>query len=472
MSEYLLPFILLGGWTLFSLYYLRLAYKSPGRANPYILETIPSVFPTIGILCTAAGIAFGLNDFNTNDIQSSLPKLLAGLKSAFNATIFGILGLIIFQKILAYVQNHIDESPNRPRRSSDELAALDAISSRLVHLEQIIGDNLQAINSSQKESSKVYSKHFEDLSQIISSQASEAEKYQEVNVNYSERLLIKMTKSSDLQEAYAEKLTTGIDRVVKTMGDSNKLLSAKFDEFSDLLRKNNTEALVEVMRASTEQFNAQMSELIDRLVKENFKELNTSVLMLNSWQKENKEQVAKLTDQVKIIVEQVNNVTDDLESASNALKVVAESSQQLVDDDSKLLQLITELDKVMISDGKFTEIVDKVEGTIDTLTSTTDAFEETTQKLNVWVRNQMNFSDKAEVLIKQLEDFRNLNGSVWDRYRMEMEKAVKIVAQTSTTLSRDLENINQEFYDRLNDTFQNLDNLIQRFMSGQSINRR
>ena len=128
--------------------------------------------------------------------------------------------------------------------------------------------------------------------------------------------------------------------------------------------------------------------------------------------------------------------------------------------------LISELDKVMISDGKFTDIVDKVEGTIGTLTETTDAFEETTQKLNVWVRSQMNFSDKAEVLIMQLEEFRDMNGSVWDRYRAEMEKSVNIVANTSTTLSKDLENINQEFYDRLNDTLQNLDGLIQRFMNG------
>ena len=74
-----------------------------------------------------------------------------------------------------------------------------------------------------------------------------------------------------------------MDAVIGNMATSNQLLTGKFDEFGVLLRKNNTEALVEVMKKSTDQFNAQMSELIDKLVKENFKELNSSVQMLNTW---------------------------------------------------------------------------------------------------------------------------------------------------------------------------------------------
>ena len=580
MNEFLLPALLLGGWAIFSIGYLIKAYNSPASINPYILDSIPSVFPTIGIMCTAGGIAYGLSDFNANDIQGSLPILLGGLKTAFYATIAGIAGLIVFQKAQAIVQHRIDTAPDRPRSSSDELTALDGISERLLALETSLQTDLGKVHSTLIDSNKDNNEQINALRQLVAAQNEKAQAYHNENVVNIKFLLSDLSDFTNAQESHSKGLNNGIANIIEGMRTSNDLLVDKFDEFAELLRKNNTEALVEVMRASTEQFNAQMSELIDKLVKENFKELNGSVQMLNTWQKENKDQVSKLSEQVKIILEQVDIATSNLKVASNVLTTVADVNQELVSDDGKLMTLVTELEKVMISDGKFTAIVDKVDGTIDTLTTTTDAFYETTkklngsvstlntwqqenkaqvaelseqvrtiltqvhiittdlqtttsaltitaklnhqlvdddsklmkmineldkvmvsdgkfteitskvegavntlskttdafdgttQKLNVWVRNQMNFNEKAEILVKQLEEFRNLNGTVWDKYRAEMSKAVSIVSTTSTSLKNDLENINQEFYDRLNDTLQNLDGLIQRFMSGQPTNRR
>ncbi len=94
-------------WTFFAvLYYKRYKKycvsngdkKQKKWTNEYIFETIPSVFPTLGIFCTALGITIGIWDFNTNDIQGSIPQLLGGLKLAFLATMAGIVGLIVFQK--------------------------------------------------------------------------------------------------------------------------------------------------------------------------------------------------------------------------------------------------------------------------------------------------------------------------------------------------------------------------------------
>ena len=72
-----------------------------------------------------------------------------------------------------------------------------------------------------------------------------------------------------------------VDWIVESMNKNNELISKKFDEFSELLAKNNTEALVEVMKRATEEFNAQMSALIEKLVQENFQELNNSVQRMN-----------------------------------------------------------------------------------------------------------------------------------------------------------------------------------------------
>ena len=43
------------------------------------------------------------------------------------------------------------------------------------------------------------------------------------------------------------------------MEETNQLLNDKFDEFTELLKKSNTEALVEVMKNVTEEFQKQMN---------------------------------------------------------------------------------------------------------------------------------------------------------------------------------------------------------------------
>ena len=78
-------------------------------------------------------------------------------------------------------------------------------------------------------------------------------------------------------------------QIEESMDKTNQLLERKFDEFTELLKKSNTEALVEVMKKVTEEFQKQMNSLINKLIQENFDQLNRSVERLNQWQQENKE---------------------------------------------------------------------------------------------------------------------------------------------------------------------------------------
>ena len=478
MNELLIPILVFVVWTAFSVTFIlrhkryqtnETADKTSFWNNTYIFETIPSVFPTLGILCTAIGITKGLWDFKTADIQNSLPLLIGGLKLAFIATMLGILGLIIFQKINAIVQKKIDDDPNRPKKQTDELSAMSEL---IFAVKEIKTDNETQIH-------KLIQSFGADLEVKIGSKLSTLEKEvinlqnlsstNQTSTNSGLELINKTTGESqygiltelgklrELQTANGDKANKNTDEIIKAMSENNKLTSKKFDEFSLLLSKNNTEALVEVMKKTTEQFNAQMSELINRLVQENFKELNNSVKSLNDWQKQNKDQVQKLTDQFQKTTEMFN-------ISATTLKEVAANTKALTDDESKLSQIVKELKRVMIEDGKFQEITSKLTKTIERLENTTESFDETTSKLNEWVKTEKNFKEAAQILITKLEEFRDFNGDVWDKYRNEMKKAVSIVKETSTKLGADLENVNAEFYERLNDTLSNLDQCIQRFV--------
>lgn len=478
MTELLLPLILFGIWTLFSVIFIR-RYKQHQTTdtvdktsfwnNAYIFESIPPVFPTLGIFCTALGITIGIWDFNTTDIQGSIPELLKGLRLAFVATMAGIIGLIIFQKWNAIIQKQIDDNPNRPRKQTDELSAISELTFAVQEMKK---DN-------EKQIEKLIQSFGNDIETKISAKLSTLEK-EVINLhktttdnqqNTSEGLTLINTTTSksnseiidhlknlrEEQNSTSEKANKNTDQIIKAMSENNKLTARKFDEFSELLKQNNTEALVEVMKRTTEQFNTQMSELINRLVKENFAELNNSVKNLNDWQHKNKEQVQTLT-------EQFQKTTELFTISATTLKQVADNTKSLTDDDSKLNQIVEQLNKVMVEDGKFQEITNKLTATIETLERTTDSFDETTSKLNDWVKTEKNFKEAAQILISKLEEFRDFNGDVWDKYRKEMTKAVSIVKETSTRLGEDLDNINAEFYERLNDTLQNLDQCIQRFI--------
>lgn len=460
MTELLLPLILFVIWTLFSVHFIRkykhhqtteTADKTSFWNNSYIFESIPPVFPTLGIFCTALGITIGIWDFNTADIQGSIPELLKGLRLAFVATMAGIIGLIIFQKWNAIIQKKIDDNPNRLRKQSDELSAISELTFAVQELkkdnEKQIDNLIQSLGNELE--SKVSAKLSTIEKEVINLQKSTNDSHSEIS-NHLKNL-------REEQKATSEKANYNTDQIIKAMSENTTLTARKFDEFSELLKQNNIDALVEVMKRTTEQFNAQMSELINRLVKENFAELNNSVKNLNDWQQQNKEQVQKLTEQFQL-------TTELFTVSAITLKQVADNTKSLTDDNSKLNNLIQQLNKVMIEDGKFQEITSKLSTTIETLEKTMDSFEETTSKLNDWIKTEKNFKESAQILISKLEEFRDFKSDVWKNYRSEMQGAVDTIQKASKSISNDLDNINAEFYTRLNSTLQSLDECIQRFV--------
>src|SRR5436305_13077842 len=50
----------------------------------------PTILTTLGIFFCFAGIAWGLLDFDPNDVRSSVPHLLGGVRTAFWSSVVGI----------------------------------------------------------------------------------------------------------------------------------------------------------------------------------------------------------------------------------------------------------------------------------------------------------------------------------------------------------------------------------------------
>jgi hypothetical protein len=460
---------LLAGWTFFSIYYThRVWTKGVHSVIPYVYDTIPNVFTTIGVLGTFVGIYFGLLSFDVGNITESIPSLLEGLKTAFTTSIWGILLSLVFGKISQVVLRSAEQK--LPPKPTDELAALQEINENLIESRKETNTNLQTLNKSLiGETDDSISTQLVKLRNQFSDLHSSQEKQNETLIKVQQvlggdkdtSLLTQIQKLRAEQTEIAKDTKKNVEWIVESMNKNNELISKKFDEFSELLAKNNTEALVEVMKRATEEFNAQMSALIEKLVQENFKELNNSVQRMNDWQQENKEMITLLTNQF-------TKVSEDFQIASISIKEITTNTTKLTNDNSHLTKLIEELQKVMIDDTKYQEIVGQLTSTINTLKKNTDTFDETTNKLNDWVRNQMNFTDSVAKLLTRLEEIdriKDINEVFWESTKKQLNEGVSVIEKASKRLSSDVENINEEFYERLNDTLQNLDTLIQRIIA-------
>lgn len=254
-------------------------------------------------------------------------------------------------------------------------------------------------------------------------------------------------------------------QIEESMNKTNQLLERKFDEFTELLKKSNTEALVEVMKKVTEEFQKQMNSLINKLIQENFDQLNRSVERLNQWQQENKEMISSLTQQYK-------QMATNFEATSDSLDKVKDDTEALVSEGGKLRKIVDALNEVIVNDERFIKTAELLQKTAELSQSNMESFGASTKALNGWVRKQRNFVDGVTLLIEKLEEIAKIKDygqEFWQGTKKNMKEGVGIIKQGSVTLQRSLVDLDRQFYARLNTTLAELDTCIQAMIKGKQL---
>lgn len=471
------------------------------------VENLPSLISTLGVIGTFAGITAGLMNFDTGDLDKSIPLLLEGLKTAFFTSLAGMIGSLILSRQVSAVfdqkdggisdinmaagqivqavddlsRNQITQMVNLIRQQSNNqiayynstLSLIQQMDENIGHLASntanmslaitALGVEAAAIKGNQvslegkAESILLSVGNMEETEKNLLEKTSEQTGYVGEMINHTEAIVSGQDEISNHVSKFGEKLHAEVVEIEDKMSETSNLLRNKFDEFAELLKKSNTEALVEVMKKVTEEFQKQMEDLIGKLVQENFEQLNKSVERLNTWQQENKEMIHSLTSQYK-------QMAENFEDTSNVLTKVGTDTQNLVSDGGKLEQLVDSLNEVIIKDEKFKEISTNLQQTADLTKSNMESFDQSTRQLNEWVKRQRNFSDAVAVLIQKLEELnemRNYASTFWQETRDGMNDAVGIVKSGSEELNRQVTGLDKQFYARLSTTLAQLDNCIQ-----------
>ena len=491
--------IIICGAFLVFFYITKTAKEEFLQKHKRTIDAFPSIVSTLGVFGTFLGITIGLAGFDVSDLTRSIPILLGGLKTAFFTSLCGMGGSLIlrhcctdikFDKedggvsstdaaikelgkgvremsttlVSTLVQNRNEMSQMGMAQASffNQILEINKsiagcvtnIDTKLARISLLEGEQSTSLNTISLLASnyEASNKRIEEsLGEIVDAQSSNVSTFDEMN--------------EELKK-FSQILRSEVDDIEDKMEATNKLLTDKFDEFSELLKKSNTEALVEVMKKVTEEFQKQMNALISRLVQENFAKLNESVEKLNTWQEENKAMIESLT-------KQYHQMEEDFEDSSNTMQEVSENAQKLVGNGGRLAQLVTALEEAMVNDKKFIEISKNLSESASLAKDGIEKQDAITNKLNDWVHGVQVFKDDVQRLINKLEELnsiRNYNEQFWQSTKKSMEDGVGIIQSGSEELNKQILNIDKSFYNRLSATLASLDNLIAS-MAGKYINR-
>ncbi len=516
------------------------------------IEQIPSLVSTLGVLGTFIGITVGLCNFDTSDLDNSIPLLLSGLKTAFFTSIAGMISSMVLSRYVSSRYDELDKGVSDINQAAglitksvsdmstanietlttmmqqqeeqlrlfeqlhkDNIELMNIIKScdnsllaekidttnslleksstsinQIYVCESTMEENLVAVGDTMKLIAETLTKEQESIDHITTDVAvisdikaktesaikslndihetltvisHDTASIESINDNVATSLEALGNLDASEQHVSEEidklgvKMTNDISTIVVKMNETDKLLTTKFNEFTTLMEKNDVEALSEYMKKFATDFQSQMNNLINKLVADNFKELNKSVSTLSTWQQENKAMITSLTQQYK-------DMAEEFEGTSTVLSDVSDNTGKLVADEGKLSKLIQALNEVMAEDKTFLLVMDRMKDAADINKKNSQILNQSANGLNSWMLSQKDFVSGVEKLVEKLDEiskFRNYNSEFWKDTKQKLQEGISILNQGTKQLNDNVVVIDKQFYSRLNTTLANLDACIQ-----------
>ncbi len=247
-------------------------------------STITNYASTMGVLGTFVGIFMGLSDFDVADIQSSIPPLLEGLKTAFITSIVGMtVALIIklfYKEPASSASPIVVEDTQTKELLSILLAVAKDIRDNAIAGNESLLKEMVAIRETQKACTQDIEMKIEKFGQIVAEQSSKEliGALQKVMEDFNEKINDQLGQSfNDLTESCKNlnKWQQEHVELLKEMEQYNKKVLdyliasdgflAKFDETQKIYRENSKELRNEIMHLG--RFIARITELGEKFDK-------------------------------------------------------------------------------------------------------------------------------------------------------------------------------------------------------------
>lgn len=431
--------------------------------NDHLFDFIPNAFPTLGIFFTFLGIAYGLYRFDSNDIESSIPELMNGLKTAFLVSLLGVGLLLVFSYLHARKKHELEKDV-----LSEETTAINQLGHLLSQFRNdffYIDDEGKSISISSSiknlkdevKSQSLLLKQLKDDFQMVDENGNnvkpgnilrdifmENEKQTETLQNFStelatnisagfesiinnpsEGILVELRIVQEEISKLADKLkdptTDMTQRVVKDLQESMSKMIEEFKTSMSGDTKTEMEGLASILRNTGESLNDFPNKISEMMTGLNLK-FESLHDVVNNISKNTLEQSTKSSDEMARQIEEMSKIVKD-----NVGELQSSQSSLIKEQNSGLEvshQLMTELKNTISTLHTLTEGISNSIGSINSahtgLENVVSGFQSASQHINTTSNSLYN---SQQTFTQYTSDFTKGNKESLSAVNNSLEKA-------------------------------------------------
>ena len=434
-------------------YILYFFLKEKQYSKESVLGNIAS---TIGVLGTFVGISIGLWKFNPNDITSSVPLLLSGMKIAFATSIIG-MAASIFMKYIA-LKNEDEENID------DIMELFNTMIAESRNVNNTLIENQKQTENVLNKVSEIWASHQENLtvelkSEILNLNNNTISKQEELIGEFKklgECFTLLNSGVNNLltwQENYKEIIentTKELETVIQTIHNADESIES-ISKNSSLIKENNeklSEVLKEINKTQNVIIESNKSIIeISNTAKESIPQINEHFTNIDNRTKESTAYLQTL------ISENLNNIKSYLEKITE--DVLSKTTQSIYENNRQFKYEISE----HISQCKMLiySLKDLIPDINEHLLSTQKRFNKTLIHFNEEVQNSLRENtleiNKQVQLLK--ENTANINNTLDDTISLSTKRLENITVATSNqikTMAEEMEKLCVRKIEKLDNT--------------------
>ena len=434
-------------------YILYFFLKEKQYSKESVLGNIAS---TIGVLGTFVGISIGLWKFNPNDITSSVPILLSGMKIAFATSIIG-MAASIFMKYIA-LKNEDEENID------DIMELFNTMIAESRNVNNTLIENQKQTENVLNKVSEIWASHQENLtvelkSEILNLNNNTISKQEELIGEFKklgECFTLLNSGVNNLltwQENYKETIentTKELEIVIQTIHNADESIES-ISKNSSLIKENNeklSEVLKEINKTQNVIIESNKSIIeISNTAKESIPQINEHFTNIDNRTKESTAYLQTL------ISENLNNIKSYLEKITE--DVLSKTTQSIYENNRQFKYEISE----HISQCKMLiySLKDLIPDINEHLLSTQKRFNKTLIHFNEEVQNS--FKENTYEINKQVqllkENTANINNTLDDTISLSTKRLENITVATSNqikTMAEEMEKLCVRKIEKLDNT--------------------
>jgi hypothetical protein len=240
---------------------------------------------SVGVLGTFVGIFLGLQDFDPNNMKNSIYLILAGLKTAFVTSIFGMIASVLLSIIEKFKKSKKQEY------FKNEFEILESLDSKLNSINDSLGYLPKLDNT--------------PLTNAINTMIAKG--------NYGGMI-------GNGASANSKEVETILKRIEGTLNTKLEELNLSMQSATQHLAKGATEEIIDALKNVITDFNSNLESQFGG----NFKALNLAVKDLVVWQENYKNHISQMENQLE-------NSTSSIEKAKESILLVEKSNSNILE---------------------------------------------------------------------------------------------------------------------------------------------